>query len=294
MEQIHGKNAEELRKILAPIRNYLIKGSINEQLVSFIKDYLDANIYFFSCPIFERAYDDLKRITINKYLSGGENKRIEKISFLKYPPSDKVKKYGRSNLINQSVLYATLNNPITALSEMKPKVGDIITLSKWKLKDDAMTNVCPIFHVTSKDNVIHNSISLEFKIDYQNALRQEHSKEIAEQIDELQKFIAECFAKDVNYEDRYDYFLSAYFANKILYEFENGFIDAIIYPSVQQSLTFSNIAIKPDVFDKNYYLSEVTEFEIEISPNNSFNGYWMKNPKHAIKFDESNDLIIWE
>jgi len=85
--------------------------------------------------------------------------------------------------------------------------------------------------------------------------------------------------------------MSAYFANKILNVFENAKVDAVLYPSVRQSLTLTNIALKPDVFDNNYVISLAEESIVTGIPAN--NGGWtMAGFGYADSFD--NGLIHWK
>lgn len=53
---------------------------------------------------FTGVIPEFQRITINKNLQGNTNSTI---NFLKYSPESSVSKYGRANLIEQSMLYAT-------------------------------------------------------------------------------------------------------------------------------------------------------------------------------------------
>lgn len=281
---------EVCKTVINSFRPFLQKGTISEPTAKWLHENLHKAIPFFSSPIFDLKFPPLQRVTINKNLFGGNNQRINEIKFLKYPPADKVSKYGRANLIGQSVFYCT-SNPITALNEMKPQLGDLITTSIWKQKDDnRFLKISPIFKITSLNGVVHNELSLKFTMAYKNSLKQ-HPKEIAEQIDVLLQFIADCFAKDVDYGNSYDYALSAFYANKILNDFEGGTIEALVYPSVADKLDFSNLAIKPSIIDEHFELSEVTEGILVGSPKNS-GGYSIEGSGWSKKFDQGN--IIWK
>ena len=102
---------------------------------------------------------------------------------------------------------------MTALNEMKPNENDLVTISTWQLRDDYSLRICPIYKVTSLDDQIHNELSLKFKMYHDDFLKM-YDKEEAEQIDELLTFITQCFMKEVEYGNTYDYIMSAYFANK--------------------------------------------------------------------------------
>lgn len=280
-----------LKTVLSTFRPFLTKGTITEATALWLTNNLDKAIPFFSTPIFEMRFTQLQRITINKNIFGGSNKRIDEIAFLKYPPPNKVSRYGRANLIGQSVFYCT-TNPITALNEMNPQIGDLITTSTWKQKeDDYKLRISPIFKNTSSDGKVHNELSLKFGIAYKNVLRH-HTKEVAEQIDELLQFMADCFAKNVEYGNNYDYALSAFYANKILYQFQDGSIDALVYPSVADRLDFSNLAIKPTILDQHFELERVNEGVLIGIPLGKGGGFMIEGTGWSKMFKGSK--IIWK
>lgn len=274
-----------LLKILEP---YLGKNSIKEEDVENIKKQLDT-IPFFSSLMYKLKLKGFQRVTINKRLFNGEDKRIYDVNLLKYPPEKYVTRYGRANHPSESVLYATFD-PITALSELRPNVEDRITISTWELKNNYDLTISPVFKNTTKDGVVHNEISLRSEIEYKKVLRA-HDEETARQIDMLIQFMADCFAKEVEDGNHFDYFLSAYFTNKIFNELENGEVEAIIYPSVRQSLTLSNIAIKPKIFDNNYVITKVEESIVEAVPTKDTFGWSLAGTATTNKFD--GNKILW-
>lgn len=112
--------------------NKYSKCGINENIEKWILNTLDNSLPFFGHLTNTYQVDSLDRITINNRILGS-NKRIKEIKFLKYPLKNMVVKYGRCNFPNQSIFYGT-TMILTALNEMKPKVGDLITKTKRKLK----------------------------------------------------------------------------------------------------------------------------------------------------------------
>jgi len=106
---------------LSPLHKYLEKNSINEKelkkIIPILKD-----VELLSSLIYKQRIDTFQRVTVNSWISEVDG-RVEFIKHLKYPPKEYVKKYGRANMINQSVLYATFDY-ITALSEMRPEIND--------------------------------------------------------------------------------------------------------------------------------------------------------------------------
>jgi len=276
-----------LKQILNQLRLFLMKGSINSEYeITCLKQILDKIITFIPSIIFdELGYKEIQRVTINKNLFGGRNESIKTTNYLKYPPSKNVN-YGRANLKGQSILYATFNH-ITALNEMKPNVGDLITISTWDISDDKALSVIPIFKITSKNMIAHNLLSLQFLNEYEK-VKKTLSKDVAKQSDELMTFIAECFAKEVEYDNKYDYFMSAYFADRIFTGFN---VDAIVYPSVPEDLGFSNIAIRPHSFDSKYFLSKVEECYVVESPRENGHSYQLRTTGSTDKFNK--DEILW-
>ncbi len=288
-------NIAKLNLYLNSLRSFLNKNSIEENYIPHLKSVLDSTPLF-SVPIFNCPFYEVSRVTINRNVLDGKLERIYKPSLLKNPPKEKVTKLGRANFIGQSIFYAAFD-PLTIMDELKPNVGDMLTISKWQIKENSTLDISPIFKKTSGDNFSHNGLSLNFDVAFTNYINKnkEINEELKEQIDILLDFLAECFAKKVEKFNHFDYFLSAYFSNKILYEFEDGTVEAIVYPSVQKKLSFSNIAIKPTSFDKKYSLFEVSESLVVSAPNiNHLNGYILNVTGHSKKFDFTNDLIIWD
>jgi hypothetical protein len=233
---------------------------------------------------FSRIVPEIQRLTINKKLSNNNNETITKLDDLKNPPDEIVKKlnrYGRANLKDQSVLYASFKLQ-TLVKETNPDVGDLITISKWKLKkEDTPLMVSPI-------------IDYEKCKDYQ--LRNEFEKALMKEPKGWQEIrfqhyclIARHFGKYVEKDKNINYIFSAHFANKIFHEIYDGKIEAIIYPSVQDSGATSNIALKPDIFNEKYEIDEITE---SLVVSNYDHALFLKPIKSTRKV-VSSGTIIW-
>jgi len=283
------KEHKVLKTQLEPLRNFLKKNSINEREVAFIKSYL-SNITFISGLTYKTTIQKLQRVSINKRLFGGANNRIEEISFLKNPPKQCVKKYGRANSPNESVLYATFE-PLTALSEMRPDIGDFITVSTWKLKDNHPITVSPIFKNAPKAHKVQNEVSIKALFMYNQQVKQ-YDEELQKQLDVIIQFVADCFSKEVDDTNHFDYFLSSFYANRIFWELQDGEIDAILYPSVRQSLELTNIVMKPDVFNKHYELELVEESIVKQNKNHFSSGWYMLGTGYSKTFDD--EIIAWK
>lgn len=269
------------------LRNFLRKDSIRENDIEMLIR-IFSEFTFISGLTFKYKLEGFRRVTINSRIFKGEEKRITDIEHLKNPPKDLINRYGRANLTQNSILYAT-DNPITALAEMRPKVGQMITISTWKRKTDYDVTVASIFKNSPTKNLISNGMTLRAQIEY-HKIKNQHDKNLLKLIEEITQFICDCFSKEVNDDNHFDYFLSSHYANQIFTVLQNGEVDAIFYPSVRQSLELTNIAMKPDVFKNNYELEHVEENIItgDLTTNS---GWTMLGSGESSTFN--NGKIVW-
>lgn len=273
---------------LIPLRKYLEKNSISEKDLEIIKPILkDVNLL--STLMYRQRINTFQRVTVNSWIPDVKG-RVEFIKHLKNPPKECVKKYGRANLIGKSILYATFDY-LTALSEMRPEVSETITVSYWKLKSDYDLHVTPIFKNSSKDGIVHNELSIRARI-LANRMLNLYDENVRKQIEIILQFIADAFSKEVEDSNKFDYFLSAHYANRLLYEFENGELDGILYPSVRQSLTLSNIALKPEIFEEHFELEKVEESKVISRPSAISRGWNLEGTGYSTKFEDGK--IIWQ
>jgi hypothetical protein len=271
-----------------PIQNlkrFLETDSISDRDIQWIEIGLK-QLPFFAVPIFRRQIGHIFRVTVNNRIPDVGQERIEDLKYLRNPDKSIVKKMGRANLINQSVLYGGFE-PMTILNELKPNVGDLITVTEWELTTDFYLTVAPIFKKIEKP--INNGMSLDFHFEYIHAIRRLDNSEV-EQREMLLSFLTDCYAKQVGKEHT-DYFLSAYFSNHIFNVFENGTIDTIVYPSVQVDGSFMNIAMDSDVFRAHYKVKTIYESKITKAEHQK-RQYLMVGKGITSKVD--GDKIIWE
>lgn len=271
--------------------NKISENGINDVWEKWLLENLPKSLPLFSHLIAFYNFPKLERVTINRNIMK-TNKRIRKINFLENPPEEYVKKYGRCNLKQNSVFYAS---PIlmTALSEMRPKVGDLITKSIWKLKEEHTFKICPIFHI-QPSNGTFNINTFELEKDFYKIVNKNFKENDREAVINLTKFIAYHFSKPVNPENDKDYLFSAYFANKLLYELDNGTIEGILYPSVKEHLSFENVALRSDIFEKYYFLYEVHESIVTKDPSDGGGGLLMRGTSLCKEFDYENKEILWD
>lgn len=256
-----------------------------------VKIMLDQSLPFFICIGSELVFDEITRITINKNILGS-NKRIREIAHLKYPPASLVKNYGRCNLPGQSILYGSFMSN-TAMDELRPKEGDLYTISTWKNLKQTPLSFSPIFrNQPVKENTI-NPRTIEINNEYEKATHH-FPRRLKIATDHLTQFVADAFSKIITPGNNLDYIFSAYFSNKIFNDINNGILDAIYYPSVKQRLSFENLAIKPQVFDKIYTLVKVKELIVQMAPSYKANGYMSLGISECNKFDYDAGKILWD
>lgn len=261
---------------------------ITPNMEAFLIKAMDNSLSFMSHLLLGYKFQTLTRLSINKRIIGS-NKRIYNQKYLKYPPKELVNRYGRCNLKQQSILYATFGS-LTALSEMKPLRGDLITMSTWEVIDDSSLIISPILR-QPKDDTFNPRIWEMQKI-YEKEF-EKYPPNIRKQINLLNEFIADEFTKPVKPDNDRDYLFSAYFADRILNKFENGDVEALYYPSVPSKLSFENLAIKPKSFDKKYRLIEVKESVIDMDHTAGQGGTMMLGIGEATKFDYETGDIFW-
>ena len=203
------------------------------------------------------------RLVVNESVSK-KNERLTNISFLKYPPIDIVKsinRYNRANTPNTSVLYVA-ENIDSALKEIKPPVGKLITVGLWKTKEQKEIISYPISH---------SDMALPFNHGVQKATAafekygDNHSKLWVEWSRHYFKLLGREFTKPVSH--HYEYLISAMFSERIL-KIRNDpnpsfNFDCIIYPSVGNDFGTDNLAVHPESVEKEFGLLQITEFEIE-------------------------------
>lgn len=289
MTEEHLENLQNFKELIRYLKQ-LSDDGISSTIEKSVIQMLDNTIPFFVHLVLEDEFSEIHRLTINKRVLG-ENKRIHNIKFLKYPPKDKVSKYGRCNYPRQSVLYSSFLG-FTAMNESQPRVGDLVTESTWRVKKNQTLLYCPIFKNQPLHDVV-NIRSLEINKIFKKTLKK-YPKFKQEKIDILIQFITDVFTKIVNPNNHYDYIFSSYFSNKIFNDFENGTIEAIYYPSVKEKLSFENLAIKPEVFDKKYELIEVKDSVCEMDITNGRGGYFFQGLSDCKSFDYASGKILWD
>lgn len=211
---------------------------------------------------FKKSIGEFHRLTINSALPDHETgKRIEEVKWILPRDPKTVNEFGRMNLKEQTVFYGSFILP-TLINEVKPKNGDLVTVSSWNLKDrDSEILVFPTFNPKKPDPNFSSAINV-----FNNHLNSYHEY-IKTVIIAQQELFSKIFSKKIEFKNNYVF--SASIANNILNKAYDGKIEAIIYPSVQDTSNINNIAFKPSVVIEKYQLSSIREYRVVDNINNT-------------------------
>jgi len=213
-----------------------------------------------------------------------EEGKVRDTKFISYPPADIIKqigRYGRANSPNSTCLYCAFN-PIIALLETKPKVGDRIIISQWHKDDNEPFVSYPIANNGAVKNEGLEKATKAFKerMSYNHPL-------FAKTLELLFEFLSSEYIKSIPITNpkAYEYLYSGYFSDITLLnpvkpvahptEPINNY-DCIIYPSIAAKHATDNIAIKPGSVNRlrPVYLEDIivatTDYDNAVIYENHF------------------------
>lgn len=232
------------------------------EIISFLNKVLNYQIIIQNNLIFKTVF----RVSFvrNEFLEQG---KVRNQKYISYPPGEIIKqigKYGRANSPDSTCLYCAFN-PIIALLETKPKVGERIIISQWQKDDDLPFVSFPIANNESIENEGVKKATKAFKerMTYNHPL-------FARTLELFFDFLSSEFIKSIpiTSPNAYEYLFSAYFSDITLKSaietVEHPLepisnYDCLIYPSVAAKHATDNIAIKPTSVDRlrPVYLEEI-------------------------------------
>lgn len=209
--------------------------------------------------------------TLHKFMKitrARPGKNYKEKSEVTYLPQIKNTKFQRASTPLKTMFYGTIiheeqgseesrliaaSEVSTLLREGKESTGkEFITFSNWQVINDISLIV--ILDDSTYNNVSNNRLLSELKNSFLEFIKLNPENE--ETIRLISNFFAKEFAKQtINFE--YDYLISAIFSEIVTNELN---YDGVMYPSVQTGgqLGF-NVAIKPEVVNKNLKLEKVGE-----------------------------------
>lgn len=253
-------NQEELN--LHPTKDIVEKLNYYRSLFGKVQDLPDAEFEnlkkdiakFFNLKIggnTQVAPQRLVRISNNNRILAAQGKELSyltDISQLLAPPIQYCG-FGRCNIPNQQVLYCATSEA-GAYWEIKPKHGDVITLSHFELKPNAKVNSLVIM----KDKTENPKIKHQLQEVYYH----------------LEDFFVDAYSLEVDRTRPRDYLFSALLSSEQLFYpvVSDKNFEAIIYPSVQKKKFDENFAIRNELMLDRYNLIGVeTRFILDEYEN---------------------------
>ena len=203
---------------------------------------------------------NLHRIVTNRRVRGQtENCRLHRIAELKYPPREKCG-LGRANWKQDSVFYGALSY-VACMAEVDPQAGDLVTHSEWE--PIAMTETLSAMMIFESEGITAEIPFLRDSVKHMQRLLETEDPETARTIRRVSKFMTTQFTRPTTTENRMEYLVSAVVSKHFIGL--PGPIDAIIYPSVALRLADLNVAVRPDSFDRVYYLRRAKEILVSAT-----------------------------
>jgi hypothetical protein len=176
-----------------------------------------------------------------------------------YPDAKYIERLGRVNRERQCIFYFGADNGV-ALSEVKPVMGDVVTILECKPRPDARGSLIPIgiHQMAEKHGARIGGDLPEPQIRIAEFLGNDPASIRKHKM--IDDFVLEEFLRGVSDGDEHEYKLSIAIA-ELLFSFENdlvelrkdlGVTDGLAYPSLASESINANVAFKPEAFHRIY------------------------------------------
>jgi hypothetical protein len=193
---------------------------------------------------------------------------------LEHPSLDIVKDNGLFNRAStdKSTMFYSAESIDSAFKELKPKVGEVVTLGIWGPKDKTQFNCYPIASSSAAHSINETARSAFLGL---NLFKSKMPKLLADFFDGYFDVLNHEYSKPV--EHHLEYFVSAIFSERIVeIREEKWTFDAIIYPSVGNDYSHCNFAITPLAVKSKLKL--IKAYELEITGTKYTNPSNRRNP----------------
>jgi len=202
------------------------------------------------------------RMVLNESVLG-KNERITNIKYLKNPTLEIVQKIGRYNRANSTdtTVFYSSESIDTNLKELRPPLNKRVTVGIWRPKTDRKFLSYAISH--GKEAIKNNAGAAKATQAFEQ-IKPYNSPLFIEYIENYLNLLGREFSKTVSH--HLEYLTSSILSEQILHGKESDAsenFECIIYPSVGNNFKTDNIAMRVDIFENNFYLEKVIEFEIK-------------------------------
>ncbi|WP_281297876.1 hypothetical protein [Flavobacterium limnophilum] len=199
------------------------------------------------------------RMVINESVLDN-NERITNSKYLKHPTLEivqKTRRYNRANSTNTTAFYSS-ESIDTNLKELRPPLNKLITIGVWRPKSNRKFLSYAISH---GKEAIKNNVGVAKATKAFEELKPYNSPLFIEYIENYFNLLGREFSKTVSHHS--EYLMSSTFSELILHGKGSDInFECIIYPSVGNNFKTDNIAMRTDVFENDFYLEKVIEFEV--------------------------------
>lgn len=243
------------------------------------------------------GYSCLTRIIETEYAYrariNSSEKFFKNVNQLWYPPSSKIKKYGRLNRPGQSLFYIAASEN-TAILEMRPQKGDILTILRCKLINS--NNKPHVMELGGAEKFSQHKIKSTV-----NLLENTHggksffeSNENIEKNLAIRSFLAREFTRIVDRGEEHKFKITVAIADILM---SSNKIDGVEYPSIAGDVEKwkggMNMALKPSIADRLYQADHCWISKVEETPKERIDGNFAMRCIGTAKSISNSGKITW-
>lgn len=216
--------------------------------------------------------------------------RFDHVSELWYPVSEHVKKLGRVNRVGQSMFYVSASHQ-TATLEMRPAVGDVITILRMKRKSRKEPLHVMELGVAEKQSV--RGLPQTVRIVENTPFGRMHIQKrgVLEHNLAMRSFLAGEFTRIVSPGQEHEFKMTIAIGEFLL---GSDRIDGLEYPSIAGDVSKwaggANMVLKPDRADQLFEAEECWMIEVERQAPPPAAGYVVRCVRKATAIDVDGNI----
>lgn len=263
------RTVEEIRQTI----NFYIELNHVEKTIEELKEELFKVLIGYTDTVYKINFTALFRARKNK-----NNESFTNWKELWCPPEHKIEKIGRCNDIGESIFYGSIR-PETALFEIRPKLGDKITLlDSQKIGRDISIHAIAVPQLLQADVLVQEILK-----DYYDS---PEKRDIKNRV--VNDFLNEEFIRIIDERNQHHYKTTVALSKIFLID---GKTEGLMYCSVASEIGGVNIAIKKEV--ANEFLEPVEAYEYVVIKQYNETSFTFQLLRVCRKFTKDGDFI-WE
>lgn len=253
----------DLKKLKISIRNFE-KLEYNNYSIKEIVDYLNPIFHGYAIASLKFSHP------IAIYRSVKWDILPKEIKCLSFPPTDRIKNFGRINDVGETYFYGCFNWEPT-LNELDLNEGDTVAVSMWQTSYEIL--ITPIGYSSAAFYQIDAIRSLPENVKPKNIKVLMRKNNIL-----VDEFLSKSFTRIIN--SCNDYKLSVAIAKLLL---KNDKSDGILYPSIVSRGLSENVALKPEAVVKKLVFNEARFIKVGKKDGLFYNTLLMYKTKSVNK-----------